>query len=179
MRLHVTGASGAGTTTLGRALAARLGCDAVDTDDFYWLPTEPPFIEKRPVAERLRLLDHRLRPTSWVLSGSIVSWGEPLVPAFDAVIFLSVPDDERMRRLLAREHERYGAAALAPGGSRHREHVAFIDWAARYEKGGLDVRSRALHEAWLATLHCPVIRVEGLHTVEEAVDLALGPLART
>jgi predicted kinase len=38
-RLHLLGASGSGTTTLGRALAQRLGCPHFDTDD--WLASLP------------------------------------------------------------------------------------------------------------------------------------------
>ena len=41
-RIHILGASGSGTTTLGRALAARLQCPHFDTDDCFWLPTDPP-----------------------------------------------------------------------------------------------------------------------------------------
>ena len=44
-RIHITGASGFGVSTLGGALAARLGCAHLDTDDFYWLPTDPPYRE--------------------------------------------------------------------------------------------------------------------------------------
>jgi adenylate kinase family enzyme len=43
MRVHIVGASGSGTTTLGKALAARAGCAHLDTDEFFWMPTEPPF----------------------------------------------------------------------------------------------------------------------------------------
>ena len=48
--IHITGASGAGVTTLGAALAERLGGAQFDVDDFFWMPTVPPFTDKRPVA---------------------------------------------------------------------------------------------------------------------------------
>ncbi len=51
-RIHVTGASGAGVTTLGRALAQHFAVPHADTDDYFWLPTEPPFTERRPVEDR-------------------------------------------------------------------------------------------------------------------------------
>jgi hypothetical protein len=71
-----------------------------------------------------------------------------------------------MARLRAREIERYGAAALAPGGSLHQAHVEVLDWAERYDAGGLDMRSRARHEAWLAPLS-GVLRLEGDRPVAE------------
>jgi len=77
------------------------------------------------------------------------------------VVFLVVPSDVRLTRLRAREIARYGLDAIAPGGSRHQAYVEFLDWCAGYDGGGLDMRSRALHEAWLAALPGPVLRLEG------------------
>ena len=56
MRIHVTGASGSGTSTLGRALAKHLDFTHLDADDFYWQPTLPPYTAKRNSVERLALL---------------------------------------------------------------------------------------------------------------------------
>src|SRR5215510_16221442 len=55
-RIHVIGASGAGVTSLGRALADSLALPHHDTDDYFWRPTTPPYREKREVADRLRLM---------------------------------------------------------------------------------------------------------------------------
>ena len=51
--IHVTGASGSGVTTLARALAERLSVAHLDTDDFYWLPSDPPYQQKREIASRV------------------------------------------------------------------------------------------------------------------------------
>src|SRR5262245_57705431 len=95
-RIHITGASGAGVTTLGRALARRLDAPQFDVDDFYWLPPDPPFVEKRPVASRLELLGERLAASRWILSGSLVGWGDPLIPLFDLVVFIYTPAEVRL-----------------------------------------------------------------------------------
>jgi len=42
----------------------------------------------------------------------------------------------------------------------HRQHQAFLDWAAAYDSGGMELRSRARHEAWLSGLPCPVVRLD-------------------
>ena len=55
-RLLVTGASGSGTTTLGRALATDWAVPHADVDDYFWLPTSPAYVDKRPVDDRLRLM---------------------------------------------------------------------------------------------------------------------------
>ena len=41
--IYLYGPSGAGTTTLGRALAGELGWTHMDSDDYYWEPTDPPY----------------------------------------------------------------------------------------------------------------------------------------
>jgi hypothetical protein len=112
-----------------------------------------------------------------VLSGSLCGWGDPLIPEFGLVVFLVVPTPVRLARLRAREIDRYGQHAIASGGELHQAHVAFLEWAGRYDIGGQDMRSRALHEAWLSVLPCSVVRLEGDLSIDEelAVIHAVGP----
>jgi len=167
-RIHVVGASGSGTTSLASAIAGGHGHRHLDTDDFFWLPTDPPYCEPRAPAARLALRRGALAPSPrWVLSGSLCGWGDPLIAEFDLVIFLVVPAEVRLARLRARERARYGPEAVAPGGARHRASVEFLEWAARYDAGDIQMRSRALHEAWLAALPAPVLRLEGDRSVAE------------
>jgi adenylate kinase family enzyme len=171
--IHLTGASGAGVTTLGCALAARLGAVQLDTDTFYWLPTESPFKTKRTVEERLRMLREafaRAENSGWILSGSIGSWGGPLVRLFDLVAFVDTPTEVRMDRLHERERRRVGAA-MDPGGEHHESVMAFLDWASRYETGDHGGgRSRAVHEAWLKAVPCPVLRLDGTRPIEALAE---------
>jgi adenylate kinase family enzyme len=177
--MHVTGASGSGTTTLGRALAAALGRVQLDTDDFYWRPSDPPYEQKRAPGERLRLLREgfRMTPGGWVLSGSIVGWGDAIIPELAAVVFLTAPTDVRLARLRRREAERYGADAISPRGVRHAACDEFLAWAAEYDDGGMDMRSRQRHEAWLSALPCPVLRIDGTWPTDEQVRRVLASLA--
>lgn len=173
-RLHLTGASGSGTTTLGRALASRWSVPHADADDYFWVPTSSPYTVKRPVPERLRLMEELfVGREAWVLSGSVMSWGEPVVDLVDAVVFLSVDDETRLARLHTRESTRYGER-IGPGGDREAAHREFISWASGYEDPAFDGRSRAQHEAWLAGLGCPVLRLDGSLGVDELVDRVLG-----
>jgi hypothetical protein len=55
-RVHIFGASGSGTSSLAAVLAAKHGHRHLDTDDFFWLPTDPPYEQPRPRAARLALL---------------------------------------------------------------------------------------------------------------------------
>jgi adenylate kinase family enzyme len=180
-KIHVMGASGAGVTTLGKALSRVLGSEHLDTDDFFWQPTDPPYLTSRSVEERISLLRtafSRASQTGWILSGSLSRWGGAVVPLFDLVVFVDTPTELRIQRLRERESSRFGTA-IAPGGPRHAQHEAFIAWAAGYDNEvypseshgvAIGTRNRARHEAWLLQLHCPVLRVDGARPVEILVD---------
>jgi len=177
-RVHILGASGSGTTTLAAALAARLGCAHFDTDDFFWLPTEPKFQEIRPVEERIALLASALdHAEGWVLSGSLPGWGDVFIPRFELVVFIYVPPEVRMARLAQREAGRYGADAIAPGGAHHAKYETFMTWAAAYDTGDVS-RTRGIHEQWLAALPCPVLRLTTVATVADHLDQVLACLAQ-
>jgi adenylate kinase family enzyme len=169
-RIHITGASGSGVTSLGRALAGALASSHHDTDDYFWLPTTPPYRLLREVAERLRLMNEMFVPRAdWVLSGALDGWGNELTPQFDLVVFLKTPPDIRMRRLRAREAAHFGDDAVSPGGWRHEETESFIEWASHYEDGTRDGRNLRDHEAWLAGLPCQVLRLDGSRLLSELV----------
>ncbi|MCP3471114.1 hypothetical protein NLM33_12330 [Bradyrhizobium sp. CCGUVB1N3] len=170
-RIHLMGASGSGVTTLGRALADKLALPHHDTDDYFWLPTAPPYQTIRAPQDRLRLVREMFLPRrDWVLSGTASGWGDELVAHFDLVVFLVTPREMRLQRLRAREATHFGADAVAPGGWRHEETEAFIEWASHYEAGDREGRTLAKHEAWVASLPCPVVRVDGARPLAELVE---------
>lgn len=171
VRLHVFGASGAGTTSLAAALAERCGWLHLDTDDFYWLPSEPPYRFKREPQQRVEhIRASAAQANDWILSGSLCSWGEALLPLFTHAVFLQLDDAERMQRLTTRERQRYGERVL-PGGDMHAQSQAFLQWAASYQHGDLQTRSLRMHEAWIAQqLRCPLLRLDS--TCESPEQLA-------
>jgi uridine kinase len=157
VRVLITGASGSGTTTLGGALASSIGGVFFDADDFYWMPTDPPFAEKRNRDLRSSLFSDALRShPRVVVAGSIMGWGRELEDGFDLIVFLQLETAIRIARLREREMRIYG-----------RVDPAFIEWATRYDVGPPSGRSLKKHENWLATRKCPVVRIDGDLTVEE------------
>src|SRR5262245_45260835 len=109
LNIHVMGASGSGTTTLGHALAETLGIRHLDTDDFFWMPTDPPFTTPRPVEARVEMLRQTIKASNgWVLSGSALKWGIEFEPLYDLIVFLRIDPVMRMARIREREEARYG-----------------------------------------------------------------------
>jgi adenylate kinase family enzyme len=178
LALHITGASGSGVTTLGHELSRRTGAIQLDTDNFYWLPTNSKFTAARETSECLRLIEAAITNTGkrgWILSGSIGDWGAPLVRRFQLVVFIYTDANIRIARLRQRGIEREGAE-IEPGGPRERQYREFLEWAASYDEGGIEGRTLAKHEAWLSTLRCPVLRVDGAAATEALADQVLATL---
>jgi adenylate kinase family enzyme len=177
-RIHVLGASGSGSTTLGQTLARRLGIPHVDADRLFWLPTDPPFIARRPRGERLALLTQQLpADADWIFSGSAIGWATVLEPVYDLIVFLRLDPEVRMRRLRRREAARYGAR-IEPGGDMSEASTAFLRWAEAYDTAGPAQRSLAAHEAWLAGQTAEVSRLDSKAPVETLMTSVLERLRR-
>ena len=91
--------------------------------------------------------------------------------------FCAIPHDIRMARLRHREHARFGERIL-PGGDMYEQSQAFLAWAASYDEGGLDIRSRRLHDQWLGTLPCPILCFEGEYSIEEHLAVLMVEIRR-
>lgn len=172
IKIHIFGASGSGTSTLGRSLSSHLGIKVIDADDFYWKKTNPPFQEALPLKQRAASLDAELDAyDSWILTGTIISWGGIVKNDFDAAIYLYVPVEERVKRLAEREQLRFGERVL-PGGDMYRDHQRFLEWAAQYDIGHMGGRNKMKHQMWISELNIPVKKFDGLYSVEELLKLS-------
>jgi adenylate kinase family enzyme len=163
MRILITGASGAGSSTLGRALARKLGIAHFDADDYFWLPTEPPYVQRRGKADRLALLLRDLSThNDATLTGAIDGWGWVLEDSLDLIVFLYADTAVRIERLRQREMERYG-----------KVNPAFLNWASEYDVGPSEGRSFAGQRAWLSSRTCPVLELSGEADLENLADTVL------
>lgn len=177
-RIHILGASGSGTSTLGAAVADQLAIMHLDSDQFYWLPTEPPFTSPRPREARIELLRQAMAASrdGWVLSGSAVGWAGPIEPLYQLIVYLRLEPEARMARLRHRERQRYGER-IASGGDLADAHAEFVAWAGRYDTAGVEQRSRASHEAWLTTQSAPILRLDSSRPVGELAREVLATVA--
>ncbi len=178
-RIHITGASGSGVSTLGRALSRHFNIPLMDVDDYYWIKTDPPFTTKREPSERVRLIEReQSQYKAWVLAGSCMGWGDALMKEIDHIVFLRTPMDVRLQRLEQREAEEFGARILQ-GGDMYEGHQAFRDWAAQYDDEGFEGRSLARHELWLSQQSTSIIRLNGTEPVQSLVRAVVARLVNT
>ncbi len=161
MKIIIFGASGAGTSTLAKAFARENGYLHLEADNYYWLKTERPYESRRDPAERNKLFLEDLNSHhKVVVAGSIFKWDPAMAGLFDLAVFLWLPPEIRMQRLILREKQRYGS--LLDSDPWLKKHNAeFIAWASRYDEPGFPSRSLTLHKEWIAQLKIPVLEISG------------------
>ncbi len=169
--IHIYGASGSGTSTIGKKICDELGYRFMDTDDYFWMPTNPKFTTKREKNDRLCLMKEDIKVSeNVVISGSLVDWGDELIPQFTLVIRVVTDTDIRIERLHKREYQRFGSRIEA-GGDMFDNHKEFIEWAKEYDTGSIDMRSKAKHDYWQQLLSCHQVIIDGAKDLDENFDV--------
>ena len=164
--IHIYGASGSGTTTLGRKICDELGYTFIDTDDYFWMPTDPKYQVKRDKHERIMLMKEVIEKSdNVVISGSLADWGDELIPLFTLVVRLVTDTSIRIERLKKRERENFGSR-IDVGGDMYENHRQFIEWAKKYDNGSVNMRSKEQHDEWEKLLLCKQIVLNGADKLE-------------
>lgn len=141
LRLHLIGSSGAGKTTLGRALAHQLGVPFVDLDDLYWEPGWQPVGHDELTRRVMPLL---ARP-GWVIVGNYRATTEPHVwPRLTHLVVLDLPFATLLWRTVARTLRRGVTGEPCCNGNReslwrffHRDGVVrylLRNWRSRHHR---------------------------------------------
>jgi hypothetical protein len=101
----------------------------------------------------------------------MLGWGDEVVARCDAVVFVALDPAERLRRTEARERVRVRREG---GPVDEAARAAFLEWARGYDDPAFEGRSRVAHESWLASLQCPVLRLDSASPAEVLRDEVLG-----
>ena len=114
-RVLIFGDSNSGKSTLGTALAERLGARFVELDALYWLPEW----QGRPEEEFRALLAESLPPDGrWVAAGNYLTYRDAFWPAADTGIWLDFPLRIVIPRLVRRSWQRWRSGELLWGTNR-------------------------------------------------------------
>lgn len=176
MHIHLLGPSGSGTSSLGKAISEELNIPFFDSDDIFWEMTNPPFTSKRSIEQRQILLrEINTHNKSWIISGSMLQWGDFLRDEIDLIVYLYIERDIRIKRLVKREKERFGDRIL-PGNDMYENHQAFITWAESYEDGDLNMRSKKSEIEWIKEAKRKVLKIEKEMPIKEELELVINSL---
>ena len=135
-----------GTSIIGKYISDKWGFYFMDTNNYFWQATNPPYTKKRDVSERLSMMRKDIdKHEKVVIASSLVDWGDELISLFSLAIRVETDTNVRIERLMKWEREYFGI---------------------RINIGG-DMRSKAKHDEWQVKLSCKCILLDGSLPLEE------------
>jgi adenylate kinase family enzyme len=131
-RIVVVGTSGAGKTTVARALSERLGVPHIELDALHWTPgwTETPTDVFRARVSRA------LEPAAWVVDGNYAKARDLIWPLADTIVWLDYSLPTVLWQVIVRTIRRMIAREELWHGNREQLRMAFgrdsiVLWALR------------------------------------------------
>ena len=165
--IQVCGLNGCGKSTLGKALAERIGFHLIDNENLYFTRNriDEPYCNARSEEEVERLLlDEVNEHPDFVFAAVRGNYGNKIIPMYNYVVVMEVPKEIRSQRIRNRSFQKFGSRML-PGGDLHEQEKAFFRMA--------ESRQEDYVENWLQLVKCPIIRVDGTKPIEENVNAIL------
>lgn len=168
--IQVCGLNGCGKSTLGRALAQKIGFHFIDNEELFFTrnAADEPYQNPRSRAEVEKLLMEEVRRHGdFVFAAVKGDYGSAILPLYRYAVLIEVPKEIRLRRVRNRSFQKFGGR-MKPGGDLYESEEVFFQTAA--------ARPEDYAESWARTLSCPVVVVDGTRPVEENVERLAGLL---
>lgn len=168
--IQVCGLNGCGKSTLGRALAQKIGFHFIDNEELFFTrnAADEPYQNPRSRAEVEKLLMEEVRRHGdFVFAAVKGDYGSAILPLYRYAVLIEVPKEIRLRRVRNRSFQKFGGR-MKPGGDLYESEEVFFQTAA--------ARPEDYAESWARTLPCPVVVVDGTRPVEENVERLAGLL---
>ena len=170
MGILICGLNGTGKSTLGRILADRMGYEFIDNEDLFFPKTDPSYTFSSPRSEEevIRLLEEKISGNNRFIFAAVKgNYGDRLIASLDYIVVIEVPKQIRINRVRERSYQKFGDRIL-PGGDLHEKETKWFSLT--------DSRTETYVTDWLATIDCPLIRIDGTLPVEENVDYLVSVL---
>lgn len=162
--IQICGLNGCGKSTIGKALAERMGFYFIDNENLYFSRsnTNEPYTTSRSRQDVEQLLAKEVsQHPNFVFAAVRGDYGKEIIQMYDYVVMIEVPKSVRSQRVRNRSFQKFGNRMLI-GGNLYRQEEAFFQMA--------ESRQDDYVETWLQTIECPVIRIDGTKTIEENVE---------
>lgn len=177
MVIHVMGASGSGTSSLGEFLGKALGFDVIESDFYKWKQTIPEFQVMRPIEESNTLLLDKIKACkNLIITGSLHS-NDVVFKYIDLIVYLKCPTFVRMKRIKQRDVET-GRNSMLTEGEVYENYLGFLELAQNYNKLGLDKRSKASQMWVIKSCNCPTLKINTNQKMEKVRQKVLKKVSK-
>ena len=131
MGIIVCGLNGVGKSTLGKALAEKLGYPFIDMEDLFFGKADgaDPYASPRSRDEVKEILMREVKTCEdFVLAAVKGNYGQKFLPFFQLAVLVEVPKETRLQRLKNRSLQKFGSRML-PGGDLYQKEQDFFEMA--------------------------------------------------
>ena len=157
--IAIAGANGSDKTTLGKHLAKLLGFKHMDVENYYFKDSVIPYANPHTKEEVQKLLLADIKRNGrFILSAVNCDFGKDINTLYDCVIYIKAPLEIRLHRIKQRSIDKFGCRVYK-GGDLYEQEQAFYNFVAS--------RSMKKTDAWMQSVKCPVIYVDGTKPVTD------------
>ncbi|SDN10327.1 shikimate kinase [Fictibacillus solisalsi] len=171
MRIQIIGGSGTGKSTLAQYMSEKEKIKWIDTDQYLW--KDDTFTENHPIEKRTEMYQADIESfSSYAVSGSIDSWYPQGFGNRNLLVFLSLDETIRLKRLRDREHQRENLTKpwrLDENGECTND---FLEWCKTYytTKDKSSSGTFAQHAYLMKISKSPVLKLNSSQPVEKLYD---------
>ena len=115
------------------------------------------------------LMDEVSKHPDFVFSAVKGDYGKDIVPMYNYVVVIEVPQKIRSQRVRNRSFQKFGSRMLM-GGDLYSQEESFFQM--------VDSRQEDYIESWLQKVNCPIIRVDGTKPIDENVTRIIQEIVR-
>lgn len=142
-RILIIGSPGSGKSTLAKKISATLKLPIVHLDHLYWLPGNV----RRPADEFYDLMMNACKQAAWIMDGNSIRLLAERIPFADTVIFLDMPRQTCMWRIIKRAFRGLFTREEYAPGCANTFRWEFFNWAWHWEERYHDEILRILTSA--------------------------------
>lgn len=167
MKIQIIGGSGTGKSTLAKYIGEKEQIKWIDTDYYLW--KDDSFTENHPFEKRKELYQKDMAlGGNYVVSGSTFSWCSEGFSNRDLLVFLSLDETVRMKRLQQREMARSGLRDIWLDENQAYTND-FLEWCKTYwteeDRGMAGTYAEQSYQMELSAT--PVLKLDSSRPIEE------------
>ncbi|NDI35026.1 AAA family ATPase [Chengkuizengella sediminis] len=178
MKVQIIGGSGTGKSTLAKYISEKENIKWIDTDHYFW--KDSSFSENNPIEKRIEMYQKDISSYDcYIASGSIFMWFPEGFCNRNLLVFLSLDEEVRMKRLRKREIERKNLSQmwLDENGEYTND---FLEWCKTYwseeDKGKAGTYAEQSYQ--MSISKSPVIKIDSSRPLDELYAEIMSTLSK-